>query len=353
MLDTVILLEREVLRQKGELDRMKTKQSYLDKIYTELKEHAHTKEQAYLLEHVKCINKYTRDYEVLSAGANEKLKSLLDTVMDRERNIDNLTKLLEGHMDASATIYANFDVSFQKLFDGHAQTNNSVSQSEMKIRILEGHVEELNNVSFSLFEEVTKSLPGMKDTLQSHSNLLERYQSNLDSLSKELQGWTDNISKAHEDTRKTENKIVKDLSVLSDNLQNMKDSYLQSVQILTISQQKLKSKLKDTVSSADIQFSRVKNLEQKVQLQVEETNLGIFEQIFSLQQEIQRIFSQVGLTVSGAEERFRGQVAGCLQEVRDTVGGLRDGVLEVMEKFAKGMYVVYMLYVCMGMGVWV
>eukprot|EP01031_Cornospumella_fuschlensis_P028958 gene28958-34948_t len=233
VLDTLSNLEREVLRQKSDTDRMRTKQAYLDKIYTELKENTHAKEQAYIQEHVKCINKYTRDYEVLSTSANEKLKSLLDTVMDRERNIDQLSQQLENHVDGTAGIFAGLDAQITRLADQNAQTNNSLAQVLLRVRGVEEHCEELNGISCTLFEEVTKTLPSMKEDLHKHSMSIMQYDAALDALAKGQEDTVNRLSNLSESRVKSEEKIVQKIESVSENLKALKEAYVQSLHILT------------------------------------------------------------------------------------------------------------------------
>lgn len=249
LLEGISALEKEVLRLKADNDRMRTKQSYLDGIYSELKETVSVRELKASDENKRLFNQYKLDLEALKTNATDRITEVLAALRNEEHQHSSLQDGLEQHIDNTATLMAQWDGRLGAVEEALTGLGNTQSLAQGRVQEIEDRLQELESTSTALLQDV-EIISSLKDTLHDHSKGLDTLCGEITTTQSELSGLHQLIAEqqASEEIEReaTQERVVH----LTAQLQQVQATQTDGLRTLKEAVIKLKLKLKYATSTA-------------------------------------------------------------------------------------------------------
>eukprot|EP01039_Chlorochromonas_danica_P010635 gene10635-11789_t len=252
VLDDLHEMEREILRLRSEQDRLRNKQSYLDKIYSDLKDSVSTKEMDYEKKFKRSLASTRDEISSLHRQAEEKIRETLTVLERSDSELEKVREDLEGQTRVMAQVMADFD---QRLVQ---QENTSLSFENQLGLIKAKEIVELS----SQMEEMEKKMKEDRELLlllPHHQEVVKQFDHNFHDIEQWIQTFQLDQQQEKQYVEscltKQNEKIIKEMENQQNENKERLDSYhrqqeeqqkqvLSSLDILYKSQLKLKGKMK-------------------------------------------------------------------------------------------------------------
>eukprot|EP01033_Poteriospumella_lacustris_P002948 gene2948-2156_t len=144
VVDSLAKVERELLRLSSEMERVRSKQTYLDRVYTEIKDASNAKELRREDAHRKQLQHYRADLDQQLERATQRLNDLQAVREQQAEDIRALQKAMDDHVHGVSGIFAEFDV---RHLDAERQLQtvaNAHALLQQKTQLLTDQVAELD-----------------------------------------------------------------------------------------------------------------------------------------------------------------------------------------------------------------
>lgn len=265
MHSSIQILQQEYLKQQNQFDRIQSKQTFLDKIYSELKDNLTIRESKYEEQHRKSIQQNKHDFDQLYTKTNENINDIMKKIMNYTTENNSLSELLENHLHNSAKIFTEFDLRFLDLDKLTNQMNNSLTITKTNHLEIESKIQELQESFQHMNTNYHETIPMIQTTLTS----LQENQQQTNQIQQTNQTQFKEIYEHFDETNTL-------LSLLTNKLQGLDTKQMHSLDELqiTMTQQlektneeltkqqehlmKYKKKVKDIITSMSL-FQEIKN----------------------------------------------------------------------------------------------
>jgi chromosome segregation ATPase len=252
IVDQVSTIEKEVLKIKNDNDRMKSKQSYLDKVYTELKESVSIRELKNEETHKKCIQTYKNEYETLQHTTMRQIHEVMSRLNHCNVDYSDLKESLETHIQNTGSIMASFDMKLTSYEDYCRILSNQLNLLKSKDMELDSKVQELEK-TLSVILRDCEGIQVLKDRLHDHDThvhghltcQLQDLQHIITSNSTLIDSQAKDMVIMQTSFDVLQGQMSEQLQTLQHHQTDQTKKYLESINILRESQIKLKSKVKE------------------------------------------------------------------------------------------------------------
>jgi chromosome segregation ATPase len=281
-IDQITLLEKEVLKQKNDISSLKSKQSYLDSIYTEIQSTSSVKELEMIENHKKQLKSYRLEFNSLVTNMNEQIEKKLSLENTNTLEIQEMKENYENSISKIGNLLSTFDIKMNEIELSLLSTHNSLTLlSSNHLKPIESKQQELES-SISYLSTECSLLFTLKDEIKEIKTNQVSFQNSLILHSSELMQMTEmcktinsTISLLQKEILSIQEKSEEKMNVLSSEIQNHTKQTNSSLEILSKSQKKLKIKVNEIITN----LSSLNEMKEKIELLIKELEKKMLEEM--------------------------------------------------------------------------
>jgi hypothetical protein len=330
LVEQLTVVEKEMLKLTSDFERLKSKQLYLDRIYSELKEINQNKEQKIEENARKVMNSFRHECDLLIKTTSKAVNDYLQQMQKQSIQQDELQSLVENSIDKTGKILAEFDERIVHEETQQQVLSNTISLLKNKEMNHESRLKEME-VSIPSFLQECEQIYQLKDSLHDVIQCVENQrtvvQQHINHTFKDYQQYvTEKLEQPlHETVLKQQiplltNLIKSQQEEMKESLIKYQESNESNIHILKESQKKLKAKLRDLYDTYHPLVPQLQQSMEKViqdfQKQVMDESSRAYEMNSTLQRiegkvnqvemEEKHLKSEVMLSVAKSMEDFHG-----------------------------------------------
>lgn len=295
LIDQITIFEKELLKQKNELNSIKSKQSVIDSLYSDVKSNISVKELENLENHKKQLKNYRLEFNTLLTQTQEQLDTKINTYQSQEKAITDIREQLDNSLEKLGNLFGDFDIKLTTLEKQQLQQNNMINiLKNNELLPLMDKVNEHDTTIQSMTSEL-EIMYGIRDDLQSqgemqllHTNKLTIIEKELSQLNNIIQTNTNNFELLQIEVKQNlPQQIDSKIQELSQYYERITSNQTQSIEILTKSMKKLKTKLNDIINN----LKTLNSMKQQIEKLISELENKVIEEIshtYELQTTIQK-----------------------------------------------------------------
>jgi chromosome segregation ATPase len=220
--ETVSTLQKQCLLLTNEFEKFKTKQQYLDHIYTDLKDTVNIREEKHIEDHRKQLLLYKQEFE----HAQQQLTSLFTTWNEKTLDLSQLQESFNNHLENMSMIFAQFDMKYAEMERTTQSHNNHLSLLKTKFtehenKWQEWEYEQIPRI-FQEFQQIHSTLTNEFPLCQQQIEKLEKEFSSLQTTTLET------TSSLVQELQETRNSVTNELQKLSSTFEMISKDVLQN-----------------------------------------------------------------------------------------------------------------------------
>jgi hypothetical protein len=221
--DSLATVEREILRLSSEIDRIKTKQTYLDRVYTEIKDASTVREGKRDESHRKQLYQFRIEIDQIIENSTQKVNNLTTLRETQEEELKNLQQAIDQHIDNMGSVLAEIDVRILDSENHVQNVANAQTVMQTKTLKLQDQLTDLEETLPKLFvQEMETQLGSVQQSLQMLSQQQELQHEKIVEVS----------LLNHQLTEQLDGLAVGPVSLLSASVDSLKEKFESDVQLL-------------------------------------------------------------------------------------------------------------------------